>query len=215
MATLDHISDLAHRQALIVAGGVQKADAPLPDGIETLILLSPDGLDFWAHFQQSAEYRDEQPDPMDRWSIRVIDQLSADLGAQALYPFGVTPPYPFYRWALASGRVWASPVQWLIHDTAGLWLSFRGALGFSTRLNLPQAGRSPCEGCARPCVTACPVGALTGAGYDVPACHAYLNISAGAHCLSNGCAVRAACPVSESYGRSPDQSAFHMRHFHP
>jgi len=215
MAGLDRITHLAQSHALSVAGGVQKADAPLPEGVETLILLSPDGPGFWHHFQQSAEYRDGRPDPMDRWSIRVIDQLAAALDAQALYPFGVTPPYPFYRWALASGRVWASPVQWLIHDTAGLWLSFRGALGFSTRLDLPQAGQSPCEGCARPCITACPVGALTDAGYDVPACHAYLDTSDGGRCLSHGCAVRAACPVSKSYGRTPDQSAFHMRHFHP
>ncbi len=214
MTTLDRITGLAEAHSLSVAGGVQKADAPLPDGIETLILLSPDGPAFWDHFQHSPEYCDGLPDPMDRWSVRVIDQLAQDLSAQPLYPFGTTPPHPFYRWALVSGRVWASPVQWLLHDTAGLWLSFRGALGFATRLDLPEAGKSPCEGCARPCVTACPVGALTDKGYDVPACHAFLDTPDGARCLSHGCAVRAACPVSQTYGRTPAQSEFHMRHFH-
>ena len=32
-------------------------------------------------------------------------------------------------------------------------------------------------------------------------------------CMSKGCAVRRACPVSQSYGRMEDQSAFHMRAF--
>lgn len=215
MARLDHIADLAEQHQLFVAGGVKKADAPLPKGIETLILLAPDGSGFWEHFTQSPEAGDSRPDPLDRWSIRVIDDMAQALNAQAFYPFGATPPHPFYRWALASGRVWASPVQWLIHDTAGLWLSFRGALGFRARVDMPAGGASPCDGCARPCITACPVGALTDKGYDVPACHSFLDTPEGADCLSRGCAVRGACPVSQSYGRAPAQSAFHMRHFHP
>ncbi|HCQ65926.1 MAG TPA: ferredoxin, partial [Rhodobacteraceae bacterium] len=30
-----------------------------------------------------------------------------------------------------------------------------------------------------------------------------------------GCVVRRACPVSAGFGRSEDQSGFHMRAFHP
>jgi len=56
--------------------------------------------------------------------------------------------------------------------------------------------------------------AFTEAGYDVPACHAFLDTSAGQDCLTTGCAVRRACPVSQSYGRVPEQSAYHMRQFH-
>lgn len=212
---LDRIADLAQADALAIMGSVQRDEARLPDGVQTLILLGPHEPGFWKTFTASPEYMDGTPDPMDRWSRRVIDALARQLGARAIYPFGAQPPHPFYSWALATGRVWASPVQFLVHDTAGLWASFRGALGFADLLNQPARLANPCTGCAQPCATACPVGALTPQGYDVPACHAFLDSADGQRCLSGGCAVRAACPVSRAFGRHADQSAFHMRQFHP
>lgn len=215
MPGLAQIERQVQRHALTIAGGVQKTTRPLPDGLETLLMIAPDGPRFWAHFTQSPEYRDGQPDPMDRWSVRVIDALAHELGARAFYPFGARPPHPFFTWALASGQARSSPVQWLIHDQQGLWLSFRGALGFAVAIDLPAPAPAPCDHCARPCISACPVGALTDKGYDIPACHAFLDTPAGADCMNNGCAVRRACPVSQAFGRDPEQSAFHMRHFHP
>ena len=67
---------------------------------------------------------------------------------------------------------------------------------------------------AKPCLTACPAGALDAKGYDLPACHAFLDRTEGADCLSRGCVVRRACPLSQAYGRLPEQSAYHMRLFH-
>ncbi len=198
----------------MVAGGVQRSDANLPEGVETLLLLAPDGPRFWSEIVASPEYADGRPDPIDRWSRRVIDALAEGLGARAYYPFGATPPHPFFSWALATGQIFSSPVGWLVHPRAGLWLSFRGALGFAQRVDLPPPVTSPCTGCPQPCVTACPVGALTDKGYDLPACHAYLDTPEGAQCMGQGCAVRAACPVSQAHGRDPAQSAYHMRQFH-
>ncbi|MDD7971621.1 ferredoxin [Roseinatronobacter sp. HJB301] len=196
-------------------GAVQRDQAALPDGVQTLVLLGPYEPGFWPEFTASPEYMDRAPDPMDRWSRRIIDALAQELGASAIYPFGTQPPHPFYTWALATGRIWSSPVQFLVHDTAGLWASFRGALGFSDRVDVPAAPAPPCTDCARPCATACPVGALTPQGYNVPACHAFLDSAAGQRCMTGGCAVRAACPVSRAFGRQSEQSAFHMRQFHP
>jgi epoxyqueuosine reductase len=215
MVGLDQIDDLARPHALAVMGAFHKGAAPLPEGVETLVMLGPRGPGFWAHFTQSPEYDDALPDPMDRWSRRVIDQLSDSLDALAFFPFATTPPHPFYTWAKATGRAWSSPVQFLVHDVAGLWLSYRGALGFANRLNLPPLPiESPCTHCTKPCLTACPVGALTATGYDLTACHTYLDTFSGQECMTEGCAVRAACPISCNYGRNPAQSAFHMRQFH-
>ena len=106
--------------------------------------------------------------------------------------------------------------QTAVHDEAGTMVSFRGALGFDKRIELPPLPANPCDICDdKPCLKACPVGALTGAGYDVPACHAYLDQPEGQECLDAGCQVRLACPISQSYGRAKEQSAFHMGYFHP
>ena len=196
-----------------MAGLVPHGAATMPDGVRTILLMAPNEPAFWPLFTQSPEYRDGQPDPMDRWSVRVIEGLACDLGAQPLFPFGTQPPHPFYTWALASGRVWSSPVQFLVGAQAGLWASYRGALGLAAALDpLPEVAK-PCDTCAQPCATACPVAALTPAGYDIAACHDYLDTEAGQDCMTKGCAVRRVCPVSQSLGRDPAQSAFHMRHF--
>ena len=91
-----------------------------------------------------------------------------------------------------------------------------GALAFAEKLALPEPAQSPCESCeTRPCLTACPVGALSGQGYDLAAYHAYLDQPGGRACLEGGCQVRGSCPVSRRYGRLAEQSAFHMARFHP
>ena len=185
-----------------------------PEGTGTLMLLGPREPGFWAHVTVQPEFVDGQPDPMDRWSTRVIARLAADLGAYAIFPFGGPPYAPFFSWATASKSAWASPVKLLVQAEAGLMVSYRGALAFAERLELPPAPERPCGSCAQPCTTACPVGALTPQGYDLGACHAYLDTEAGADCLTRGCAVRRSCPVSQRYGRSEAQSAYHMGVFH-
>nr|WP_244520940.1 ferredoxin [Allgaiera indica] len=187
-----------------------------PETGGTLVLLGPAEPGFWPHLTAQPEWRDGAPHPMDRWSARVIGALAADFGAEARFPFGGPPYHPFYTWALASGRAWASPVALLVHDSAGLMVSFRGALLVPERLDLPPVPTAaPCATCAaRPCLGACPAGALGADGYDVAACHAFLDRPEGAVCRTGGCLVRRACPVSAIYGRLEAQSAYHMEQFH-
>lgn len=197
---------------LEVLGGFGCGDeAGLPKGTRTVLLVGP-GAGFWPHLQAEPEWGGA--DPVDSWSRRVIGRLACDLGGKALFPFGGPPYHPFYTWALRTGRVWASPVRLLVHDRQGLWVSFRGALALKEEIALP-GGTSPCTGCAAPCLSACPAGALTGAGYDLPACHGFLDTSEGRDCMQGGCRVRRACPVSQGYDRMAEQSAYHMARFHP
>lgn len=202
------------RHLSILGGFHPDPDDNVPNGCRTLLMLGPDEPDFWAAFTQSSEYCDGNADPMDRWSERVIAGWASDLGATPMFPFGGPPYLPFYSWATRSGRTAASPVQFLVHDRAGLFVSFRGALALPVKVELPTVPTPPCQTCSdEPCKTACPVSALTPAGYDVAACKTYLDTSAGADCVENGCAVRRACPVSQKFGRLPAQSAYHMRQF--
>lgn len=210
--TLDAIARAARDDALAVMGAFHPEADEVP-GVGTLVLLGPDEPAFWPVFTAAPEYADGAPDPLDRWSTRVVGALADRLGAQAFFPFGGPPHHSFLRWALRSGRAFQSPVGLLVHDRAGLMVSYRGALGLPGRLDLPPPAPSPCDSCAdQPCRDACPVGALRGTWYDVPACKADLD-RAGNDCMALGCAARRACPVSRGLGRIAAQSAFHMRAF--
>jgi hypothetical protein len=214
---LSSIAAIAADHRLAVFGGFHPAHGDVcPVGTGTVLLFGPAEPGFWVHVTIMPEWQDGAADPLDRWSKRVLDDIAASHGGQAIFPSDGPPYPPFYRWALRTGRVWASPVQLLVHDQAGLMVSFRGALALPDRLDLPPLpAASPCESCTeRPCETACPAGALTTEGYDVPSCHAFLDTPAGRDCLSSGCLVRRACPLSQAYGRLPEQSAYHMRLFH-
>ena len=168
-------------------------------------------------FQASPEAGDGRPDPLNRWSQRLIDDLAARFGALGLYPFGGPPHWPFQRWAQRAESVWPSPIGMLIHPDHGLWHAYRGALAFAEPIDLPDRvdRPSPCEGCTdKPCLTTCPVGAFTTAGYDVPACAAHIAAAArpglpggrmpGAAGLPGGAGRALRCRSSRlSYGRIP------------
>jgi epoxyqueuosine reductase len=197
--------------------GTAPPDPPhTPPGTQSLAMIGPvGGRVWWDIVTVSPEWTDGAPDPVDRWSRRVLDGIARDLGATALFPFGGPPWLPFQSWALATGRAWESPLRLLVHAEAGLWVSFRGALAIPFALDLAPVPR-PCDTCAeKPCLTACPPRALTGAGYDVPACRAFLDTRPGETCRSQGCRVRAACPLSVRHARVVEQSAYHMSRFHP
>ncbi|MCU0827918.1 MAG: ferredoxin [Tabrizicola sp.] len=201
---------------LEVLGGFhpEAEEGSLPKGTRTLLLLGPAEPGFWPHLQAQPEWQDGQPDPVDRWSRRVIGRLACDLGAKALFPFGGPPYHPFYRWALRTGRVWDSPVRLLVHAGQGLMVSFRGALALREVVEVPPPLPRPCDSCPAPCLAACPPLALTKTGYDLPVCHAFLDQPGGQECMTGGCLVRRACPLSQTYARLPEQSAYHMRQFH-
>ncbi len=210
---LDRVQALAAPHGLMTMGGLY------PDGDltgRTLVLIGT-APDFWQQFRRSPEHDDGQPDPVDRWSRRILPRISeAANGTGCIYPFGGPPHAPFIAWAKQTGEAFDSPTGMLVHVRAGLMISYRGAIMFDGRIPLPdQLTQSPCDSCAdRACVTACPVDALSDLhSYDVPACKGFLATDAGSGCMTRGCAVRRACPVSQRFGRSETQSAHHMRAF--
>lgn len=154
-------------------------------------------------------------DPMNDWTRSVIEPLARGAGAHALFPFD-RPHHPFQRWAMRADAVFPSPLGMLIHAEFGLWHAYRAALAFAESLPLParKAAVSPCASCAaKPCLTACPVGAFFGSGYDVKSCVGFLESADGADCMDRGCAARRACPVGHDRAQEPDQARFHIAAF--
>ena len=214
MTLADIAADCA-TEALFICGTAPVVPADvLPAAIRTIVLLGPQEPAFWHHFRTSPEAGDGQPEPLDRWSRRIIGRLACRHSAKAFFPFGGPPRRPFVSWALRSGRVHQSPVSLLVHPETGLFFSLRGAIGVPW--DLPQdRSPNPCDSCAgRPCLTACAVGALSDERYDVATCHNFLDTSPGSDCMDKGCAVRRACPIGRDR-RLPEQAAFHMKAFHP
>lgn len=207
----DALEAAANARFLTIVGAFhpEAADA------KTILLLGPDEPTFWPHFITTPEYQDGQPDPMDRWSKCVIRGLADYANGTAQFPSDGPPYPPFIAWALACDGIWQSPVGLLVHHKAGLFVSFRGAIALPEKIDLPSAPGSPCKGCAKPCLTACPVDAMSVGHYDVQACKSYLNSDLTNACMETGCFVRRSCPVSKKYGRMAHQSAFHMASFNP
>ena len=214
-AALQAIAGRAAADGLAPLGAFHPApEDAAPPGTGTLVLLGPAGPEFWEGFRASPEAGDGGADPLDRWSARVIGEMAEGLGATAVFPFGGPPWAPFTAWARRSGEAWTSPVGLLVHARLGLFVSYRGALAFRDRLELAPAGLCPCEGCARPCLTACPVGRARrrrlrrGGLPRLPRHRARAAIASTA-------AARCAAPARSGAGLRPEaQSAFHMADFH-
>lgn len=180
-----------------------------------LMLVGWRGRAGWVGFAASPERRDGVPDPLDRWSRRVIGDLATRLGAAALFPFDGPPWWPFQRWGMRAEGLSVSPLGLLIDGEVGLWHGWRGALVLAEDLGgdaPPQA--SPCATCAgRPCLSACPVDAFTGTHYDVAHCRDHVEGHAGGLCRTDGCRARDACPVGRGHRYAPDQIRFLMNAF--
>lgn len=213
--TIPMVDRAATGEGLAVTGVFHAQDGDgAPGGIGTICLLGADRDRMWAAFSDSPEAVDGRPDPLDRWSRRVIGRMAKDLGAVALFPFGGPPYQPFQRWAVLGEGAASSPVAMQVTAARGLWTSYRGALGFRGSIDLAECKyANPCHGCPAPCLTACPVDAFAGGVYDVPRCVAHISSPAGAACRDGGCLVRHACPAGRDRTPPREQCRFHMDAF--
>ena len=196
----------------------QDPDIRLADrsAARTIVLLGFAGAGHWATFTASPEAADGHPHALDRWSRRTIDGVAERFGGRGLYPSDGPPWLPFQQWARRAGGVFPSPLGILIHPTWGLWHAYRGAIAVADVMPAaaPVRGASPCDTCRdRPCLSTCPVGAITPGRYDVVACRKHVSSDAGRDCLEQGCRARRACPVGAEHRYEPREAEFHMRAF--
>ena len=188
-----------------------------PDGsdnvcskVRTILLVGPKEPFFWDVFKKSSEYRDNEENPLDRWSKKTIEEVAIKLNARSFFPFEA-PFQPFIDWAKKCSTMGSSPVHLLVHKEKGLFISFRGALGINEYIESPNNSNDICTPCEKPCINACPVSALNKGGYDVMRCKEYLKTPSGQECR-DGCLVRRSCPIGQNL-RQKEPSNFHMRAF--
>lgn len=179
---------------------------------QTVVLLGNIGGSMWPAFSAWRERNALVADPLDVWSADVIRPVAAAMGGTAWFP-SEKPWQPFQRWAMRAEGLKASPLGILVHPEYGLWHGYRGAIGFREAIEYQQPSfRShPCDHCpGKPCLTACPAGAVAPHRFDVPACRSYLGGEGEGTCMPAGCNARNACPVGAQYRYPVAQLRFHM-----
>lgn len=196
----------------------------LPDGARAAVvhMVGVVGSGFWPHFKASPFFSDGLPDPLDRWSRSIGQELAAQFGGLALFPFDGPPYHPFQRWADRAEATQPSRMLLRIHPEHGLWHAYRFALALPVQKKacapIAPAPQPPapdlCATCSgQPCLQACPVGAYTGTTFVLQACADHLHTPAGQNCMEQGCQARAACPVAAHLRYTPEHAAFHMQAF--
>jgi len=221
--TLSQLDQSLAEHGLCVRGAFEvSAEDPMPApglGVTpaALVIVGHAGSALWAAFSASSEFCDGHPDPLDRWSRRIGEALALRFHAHALFPFDGPPYHPFQRWATRAEALRASPLGILIHPQFGLWHAYRFALALPlvpSDLRPTPIADSPCLTCsASPCVSACPVGAISLSGYRAQPCIEHLRNVPDSSCNATGCLSRQACPVGETYRYQPAHRQFHMRAF--
>ena len=154
-------------------------------------------------------------DPIDRFSVDVVlDYLSRiNCGRHdLLYP--VADTFVDLR-ELGHRAGWHhnSRLGIGINARVGTWFAYRVVVLADTRLadagpGEPDSG-APCESCAdKPCVTACPAGAVQVSGeFDLDACGSH-RLEKNSRCATT-CLARLACPVGTSQRYDADQIHYH------
>lgn len=212
---IEDIDQLLQGSGFTARGGFHSTSADdVPVQGQTVVLVGNIGPEMWARFQASPDATPATDDPLDRWTKSTLTGLAGKCGATPLFPFDGPPHLPFQRWAQKADDVYPSPIGPLIHPTYGLWHAYRGAFIFEEILDLPQRNTalpSPCDDCVdRPCLSACPVGALSDGALDTDTCTGYMSTGNDDLCFTGTCQARSACPIGRDYAYHPDQGRFHM-----
>lgn len=219
----DRIQRAFESSGLALRGGLSAKDGwdlPMIDGgpARCLLLVGNLGRDMWPHYIAAARARRKASDAklsLDKWTQDVTEPLAAKFDATAVYVFEGPPFHPFQRWAQAAEGLGVAPNNMLIHPRYGIWQAYRAALLFAREISIPRQpdATHPCEECAgKPCISACPVDAITDKGFDFDRCAGYFRANRQTACL-DGCAARLACPIGKEHAYPLEQRQFHMHQF--
>jgi ferredoxin len=196
------------------------------------LVIGSGGPAFFDRFDRGGrdapERHDGRPDPLDRYTRRVVEEIArACLGGGARYalafPFmaggagaidrGAGPAVrviPFQRLGRAAGLGGPSPLGLQIHPFYGPWWAYRALLVIDRELPPSPAIGDGCAGCHAPCVAACPAGAVRRDGFDVPACHRRRLATLPTNPCRLSCAARVACVRGPEHRYRDEELAFHM-----
>ncbi|MGI9604967.1 MAG: hypothetical protein ACR2P0_02390 [Acidimicrobiales bacterium] len=178
-------------------------------GSTSLVLLGQVGGRLW---KRHVSRRLDMPNPFDDVTVELVSTWIENAHPNALFSIVYPGPAPVPLGRLAERLGWGSPspLGLTIHPEHGLWIAHRIAFLTDLAFSRPQTpGPHPCSTCAdTPCVTACPVGAVSlNTGFDVEACSVH-RIETGSGCAEQ-CFARNVCPVGGNNRYEPAQMRHH------
>ena len=195
---------------------------PRAGDARTAVVIGNGGGAFWTAFQRhlaADPAAGRVADPLDAFTRQVVGEAIAllhdELGtARVVFPFELHPlAVSFVHLAECAGLGHRSLLGVLVHPEYGPWMALRAAVlvPFALPAPRPADGFDPCPTCVeRPCIAACPVGAVGPGGWDVPRCAAH-RIAVPEDC-GPGCHSRIACVYGREHRYPPDAMAFHQRY---
>jgi hypothetical protein len=180
-----------------------------------LILVGHRGRDFWRALQSRGMHGAH---PVDQFVTECIAAwMNGPLrGAAWRQVFPGPQTVGLQRLGSLAGWHQASPFWVGVNSAWGSWFAYRAvvltdtALPTTTRLEAP----SPCNSCQdKPCIRACPAGALASAQTGAWQLQTCLDFRKQAHSpCQDRCLARNACPVGPEQRYSDEQIAYHYLH---
>jgi hypothetical protein len=165
------------------------------DSCRQLILIGHGGRTLWERVKASGL---ESAHPIDDFTratvVRWLAEQLPGVAHQLVYPGD--NPVGLQALGRLAGWHHDSPFRVGINTEWGSWFAYRAVLLVDAELPVtpPAHGDSPCAACAgKPCIVACPAGALDGVEFSLEKCIAYRR-PPGSRCRVT-CLARTSCPV--------------------
>ena len=213
---------------LVGATTLARYDARAPAGralrdlvpeAHTAIVIGNGGGAFWTAYREFCRREPDHErlaDPLDDFTRRVIEETARPLvgdAARILYPFRwPADPVSFMWLAECAGLGRPSLTGVLVHPVFGPWIALRAAILVADDVEAPRPddGFDPCPGCReRACIAACPAGAVTDAGWNVPLCAAH-RLQPEDACATR-CHARWDCVIGREHRYPEDALAYHQQ----
>ncbi len=179
-----------------------------------LIIIGHGGKTLWQSMPKAYFKRAHPIDAFccDTWQ-RIMTTEHPNVDYQILYPRHQKPLLHFDLQALGKLAGWhhETPFKVGINPTYGSWFAYRLLIIADSNFTLsPKVSTDhPCDSCVdKPCVSACPVNALTDTGnYDWKKCFSYREQPESV--CSDRCLARMACPVAPEHQYDVKQIQYH------
>lgn len=187
----------------------------LLDGCQRAIVFANGGTKLWDCFiddlRQHPQHLSAHQHPLDDFVGRWIAQVDPMLDGARRWVQCADETDVFIDFrplAKAAGLGFPSPVGLLIHPVYGLWVSLRAVLLTTEEIPITvDVSSNPCSTCIeKPCVAACPAGAVTESGWSVQRCAAFHQ--SHTDCATT-CHSRLQCPVGSEYRHCSLQHTYH------